>query len=445
MTTNPTLSSALSLFAALSAVLPATSLDSDPAPGGLARRADWGFALRPVTGGATEVSGLRPGPASRAGLRDGDRVVRVHGTATLDPATLARLHRERRAGDRLELEVERAGRRRAIRLVLPPLPFERVAGCEVIYGAVATPSGRVRTIVTRPAGATGALPTVVFVPWLSDDPVERPIGIPDGWLQLLHGLARHGWQVVRIEKPGVGDSEGPPSVENDLETDLAAFRAGLAATRASAATDTSKLVLFGGSIGAALAPLLAIEAHPAALVVSGGFARSWREHMVDFERRRLGFAGAPPESIEHALAGFADFYALFLDGRQTPAEVLARRPDLKSLWYDADGGQFGRPAAYYHQVAALPVDDLFARLEVPTLLLYGEYDWIMSRADHERLAGLVNRRRPELATLEILPRTGHDLDRFASPEAAYAGRDPRFDPALVELVADWLDTHVRRR
>src|SRR6185369_6898764 len=133
---------------------------------------------------------------------------------------LARLRRERRAGDRIECEVERAGRRRVIRFVLPPLPLERVAGCEVIYGAVATPSGRVRTLVTRPSGTRGALPTVVFVPWLSDDPVERPIGIPDGWLQLLHGLARHGWQVVRIEKPGAGDSEGRPCAENDLETDL---------------------------------------------------------------------------------------------------------------------------------------------------------------------------------------------------------------------------------
>ena len=445
MTTNPTLSSALSLFAALSAVLPASPLDIDPAPGGLARRADWGFVLRPLADGAAAVARLRPGPASRAGLRDGDRVVRVQGIAPLDAGTLGRLHRERRAGERLVLDVERAGRRRAIGFVLPPLPLERVAGCEVVYGAVATPSGRVRTIVTRPSGATGALPTVVFVPWLSDDPVERPLGVPDGWLQLLHGLARHGWQVVRIEKPGVGDSEGPPSAENDLETDLAAFRAGLAATRASAATDTSKLVLFGGSIGAALAPLLAAEAHPAALVVSGGFAHGWREHMVDFERRRLRFGGVPPESIAHALPGFADFYALFLGARLTPVEVLARRPDLKSLWYDAAGGQFGRPAAYYHQVASLPVDDLFARLEVPTLILYGEYDWIMSRADHERLAALVNRRRPGLATLEILPHTGHDLDQFASAEAAYAGRDPRFDPALVERVAGWLDTHVRRR
>ena len=445
MTTNPTLSSALSLFAALSAVLPAAPLDPDSAPGGLARRADWGFELRPLAGGAAEVRRLRPGPATRAGLREGDRVVGVDGAAPLDAPTLARLHRERRTGDRLALEVERDGRRRAVRFVLPPLPLERVVGCDVTYGAVATPSGRVRTIVTRPSGATGALATVVFVPWLSDDPVERPIGVPDGWLKLLHGLARHGWQVVRIEKPGVGDSEGPPCSRNDLATDLAAFRAGLAATRAAATTDTSRLVLFGGSIGAALAPLLAADARPAAIVVSGGFSRGWREHMLDFERRRLACAGTPAAAIERALPGFADFYALFLGEKLTPGEALARRPDLKPLWYDAADGQFGRPAAYYHQVAALPVDDLFAHLEVPTLVLYGEYDWIMSRADHERMAGLVNGSHPGLATLEVLPQTGHDLDRFASPAAACQGRDPRFDPALVERVAGWLDAHVRRR
>jgi len=444
MTTNPTVASALSLFAALSTVLPASESSApDPAPGGLPRRADWGFALRRPTGGGAEVMRLRPGPAARAGLRDGDRVVRLAGVAPLDERTIVRVEREHAAGDRVRIDLDRGGSAHAIRFTLAALPLERVPGCDVEYGTVATPSGRVRTIVTRPSGAHGRLRTLVFVPWLSDDPIENPVGSPDGWLQLLHGLARRGWQVVRIEKPGVGDSEGRPCGENDLETDLAAFRAGIREVRARDDVDPARLVLFGGSIGADLAPLLADDARPAALVLSGGFARGWREHMVDFERRRLALSGASADSIERALPGFADFYALFLGDGLTPAEVLARRPDLKSLWYDAGDGQFGRPAAYYHQVAALRPDEIFARIDRPTLILFGEYDWIMSRADHERMTGIVNARHPGLATLEVLPRTGHDLVQFTSLEASFHGRDPRFDPVLVERVAAWLEEHVR--
>ena len=443
MTTNSMVAPAFSLFAALSTVLPAATGASDPAPGGLPRRADWGFALRPLPDGTAEVRGARPGPAVQAGLRDGDRVVRIDGVAPLDKRTIARVRRAHPAGERVSVEVERGGHARALRFTLPPLPLERVAGCEVQYGAVATPGGRVRTIVTRPSGARGPLRTLVFIPWLSDDPVERPIGVPDGWLLLLHGLARHGWQVVRIEKPGVGDSEGRPCGENDLATDVAAFRAGIAAIRARKDVDLDRIVYFGGSIGADLAPLLAEEARPAALVLSGGFARGWREHMLEFEGRRLALEGVPGDSIDRALAGFADFYALFLGERLTPAEALARRPDLKSLWYDAPDGQFGRPAAYFQQVAALRPDELFAHIDVPTLILHGEYDWIMSRADHERMAALVNARHPGLATFEALPQTGHDLVRFASFAASYRGSDPRFDPALIERVARWLDARVK--
>jgi len=442
----PSASTALSLFAALSAVLPAAAATPDPAPGGLPRLGEWGFTVQAREGGGVIVARLAAGgAAAEAGLRDGDHVSRVNGTPIDEPADFARLRREFRADARVEVQVERQGRSSTFRYRLPPLPLESPPGCEVSYGAVALPAGyRVRTIVTRPAGARGALPTLVFIPWLSPDAVETPVGPPDGWIQLLHGLARHGWQVVRIEKPGIGDSEGPDCGTNDLETDLAAFRAGLAAARALPGTDTKRVVYFGGSIGGALAPLLAVEHPPAALVVSGGFARTWIEHMLEFERERLALSGRAPEAINDAMRGYAEFYALYLGARLTPGEVLARRPDLAPLWYDAPGGQFGRPASYYHQVAALNMEAIWSRISAPTLILYGDYDWIMSRAEHERMADLVNRRLPGRATLEVLPRTGHNLEQFASRAASFSGDDPRFDPGLVERVAAWLEQAVRQ-
>ncbi len=438
--------STLSLFAALSMIVPASGHAApDPAPGGLPRLGDWGFTLRAAPDGRLAAARVaEEGAAARAGLREGDVVSRLNGDALVAPADFARHRRALRAGSRIVLEVEREGRARTVRFTLPPLPLESAAGCDVSYGAVTVPAGyRVRTIVTRPSGARGALPTLVFIPWLSPDAVETPVGPPDGWIQLLHGLTRHGWQVVRIEKPGLGDSEGPDCGTNDLDTDLAAFRAGIAAVRAMPGTDTGRIAYFGGSIGAALAPLLAGETPPAALVVSGGFSRTWIEHMIEFERERLTLAGREPSEVNAAMRGFAEFYALYLEARLTPGEVASRRPDLAPLWYDAPGGQFGRPAAYYHQVAALNMEEAWERVSAPTLVLYGEYDWIMSRAEHEHMANLVNRRLPGRATLEVLPRTGHNLERFASRRASFLGEDASFDASLVERVAAWLEKAVR--
>jgi len=416
------------------ALLFTTRIDSSE----LRRRADWGFRLV-ASGAAAEVRGVRPGSAAdRAGLRDGDRVRSVNGFA-LDAATLARARRLFRGGDRVKLEVERGGAKRTVGLTLPSLPEERIAGCDVRYSSVVTPAGyRVRTVFTRPSGVRGPLPTIVFIPWLSCDAVEGAMP-GDGWMQLLHALAAYsGWAVYRVEKPGVGDSEGPDCSVNDLAADLAAFRAALADVRGLNGVDTNRVVLFGGSIGGALAPVLAAEHPVAGLIVAGGFSRTWFEHMLEIERARMTLEGTAPAEIHDAMRGYADFYAMYLNDGLTPAQVLARRPDLAPLWHDAPDGQYGRPAAYYQQVQALNVERAWSALDAPTLVLHGEYDWIMSRAEAEHVERLVNAGGRARATLEVLPRMDHNLEVYATPLDAYRGEGGRFDDALTARVIEWL-------
>jgi len=163
------------------------------------------------------------------------------------------------------------------------LPLERIDGVELRYGEALTEKGyRVRTYTSRPQGAAGRLPLVVFIPWLSCDPVENPRNQPDGWSLMLRVVMREsGAQVVRIEKPGVGDSEGPDCSKTDLEDDMAAFRAGIRGALADPGADPQRLILFGGSVGMALVPILAQEFKPLAIVAAGGFTRTWLEHMLD--------------------------------------------------------------------------------------------------------------------------------------------------------------------
>lgn len=108
--------------------------------------------------------------------------------------------------------------------------YEQIAGRQVEYGSVRSARGqRVRTITSRPANASGRLPVIVFIPWLSCDSVESPRGPTDGWSRMLHGVASGVDAVfVRVDKPGVGDSEGDCS-KTDLEDDLAAYRAAIRA------------------------------------------------------------------------------------------------------------------------------------------------------------------------------------------------------------------------
>jgi hypothetical protein len=107
--------------------------------------------------------------------------------------------------------------------------LERIPGVESAYGALTTGDGlTLRTIVTRPRGATGRLPGVLFVRWLSCDTIELPESSRGGWSRMLRRLIQDSGAVVwRTEKAGVGDSEGECATL-DYDRELAHHRQALA-------------------------------------------------------------------------------------------------------------------------------------------------------------------------------------------------------------------------
>jgi pimeloyl-ACP methyl ester carboxylesterase len=333
--------------------------------------------------------------------------------------------------------------RRADKKTGAPLPYEQIEGRVVEYGSVVSARGhRVRTVTTRPADARGRLPLIAFVPWLSCDSIESPRGPADGWARMLRTVASSvDAAFVRVDKPGVGDSEGDCS-RTTLEDDLAAYRAAIRAALARPDVDASRLTLFGGSIGGALAPLLALDFKVHALVAAGGFSRTWSEHILGHERRRLTLSGKPPEEVNAAMRGFVDFYALYLDSGLTPAEVVARRPDLKALWYDGPEHQYGRHARYFQVVQAQNVEAAWDKVRVPTLVVWGEYDWIMGRADQERIVEIVNAHAPDLAQLAVVPGMNHHFDRFASAAEAFAEKGGTYAVDATMTIVEWLRRNI---
>jgi pimeloyl-ACP methyl ester carboxylesterase len=283
---------------------------------------------------------------------------------------------------------------------------------------------------------------IVFIPWLSCDSIESPRGPADGWARMLHGVASSVEAVfVRVDKPGLGDSEGDCS-RTTLEDDLAAYRAAIRAGLARPDVNAARLTLLGGSIGGALAPVLAREFDVHALLATGGFSRTWAEHMLGHERRRLALSGSTPAAINVAMRGFVDFYALYLHARMTPAEALTRRPDLKPLWYDAPDHQYGRQAAYYHEVQALNVEAAWDAVRAPTLVLWGEYDWIMGRADQERIVEIVNAHGPGIAELVVVPGMNHHFERFATPADAFREKGGVYASDATAVIVEWLRKHA---
>ena len=106
-------------------------------------------------------------------------------------------------------------------------PLLELPGIDTQYGEVRTAAGaRLRTIVTKPAGRSGRLPAVLFVPWLSCDSVDFSAASADGWSLMLKQLITQSNMLwLRVDKSGVGDSTGTPCAELDYETELSQYQA----------------------------------------------------------------------------------------------------------------------------------------------------------------------------------------------------------------------------
>lgn len=414
----------------------------------LRRRAFWGASIAAPgkSPGATVRQVESASPADKAGLKQGDVIAQINGKEMTDALTYAATFRAVRTDDKVSLRVVRQGKTLDLQIVPTPLRRETLQGVAVTYGSVVTERNhRLRTIITKPTGASGRrLPAILFVQWLSCDSVEVLNNPSDGVEKTLRALAsKSGYVLMRVERPGLGDSEGPDCSQSNLQDDLAGFRAAFAALKTYDFVDTNNLFVFGASIGGALAPIIAQGENVRGLIVTGAFAKTWYEHMLELERRRLELAGRPPAEVNDAMRGFSEFYSMYLNQKLTPAEVIRQRPRLSALWYDQPAHQYGRPAAYFQQVQELNVEAAWEKISAPVFVIYGEYDWIMNRADNDLIVQIVNRKKPGNARLLIVPKAGHGLDAFETQQAAFGGDGGKFDENIADQMIEWVRSIVR--
>ena len=322
--------------------------------------------------------------------------------------------------------------------------LEALPGVDTEYGVLETSDGaRLRTIVTRPAGATGRLPAVLFVQWLSCDSIEIKPEARDGWSMMLRELiTRSGMLWQRIDKAGVGDSTGARCSALDYDTELAHHRAAFRALLARPDVDPRRVVIYGASMGSNMAPLIAADQNVAGVVVWGGGATTWYERMLNFERHALELGDAEPATLAPEVSARAQFFTRYLLQGHTPAAIAQSDPVLGRVWSRLVGTEgdthYGRPFVFHQQAQAQNWTGAWARVGSPVLVLYGEYDWFESRDAAALIVDVVNR-RPGAATLRVVPGVDHHFMRYKNARAAFkeTGGVLAAEP-VVEHILTWL-------
>lgn len=321
---------------------------------------------------------------------------------------------------------------------------ETYPNVDVIYDSVTTPDGkRLRTVITKPRHADGKLPVIFVAGWLSCDSVEAPAGTKDESGLVFRGLAQlPGFVLFRMDKQGVGDSEGVCS-ETDFDSELAGYRAAFRALKNYDFIDAKKIYVLGVSNGGGFAPLIpesdAEQAQVRGYISVGGWVKTWFEHMLEIERRRFALMGKSPGEVNDRMKSAAMLYEEWLIKGRPIDDILKEQPQLAELWPEGrdHAHLYGRPLRFYQQLQQLNLAALWSRVRVPAYILRGAFDWIMSRDDSELIAEYVNR-NGDLASFYEIPTTGHTFQHYLSLADAFKGKSAPFDPKMIGLLADWL-------
>ncbi len=173
--------------------------------------------------------------------------------------------------------------------------------------------------------------------WASE---EYPLNPEHPVPALLGTLARAGIANVSVERSGVGDSEGPACSRVGFQAELSGYHAGLRWLRGEEWARKDAIFLFGHSVGAMVAPLLAAEVDVSGVIAFGAGSLRISEHfhgdeahgrVITFfqELERQGLAAAwqcvrAPVLVAHgandSITTLEDAHAIAR--RATHAEVL---------------------------------------------------------------------------------------------------------------------------
>lgn len=348
---------------------------------------------------------LATGMAAAAGLVGGDLVLSIAGRPVRDLCELAAALRHAGAEPTTELVYQREDERIAATVDTMPMPVRR----DENYGELAVSGARLRTIEVLPDRSRGLVLMIQGIACESVDQTFAPESPSDA---LVRGWASAGYGSIRFDKRGVGDSEGGHCRDTDFETELGDARTALAYAAGRARAARVPMFLFGHSVGGMIAPVVAADLQDLrGIVVYGSPVMPWIECLIDSVRRQLAKRSAHEDEIAKAISSMQQL--------------------------TVTGQLNGRSARYHAQLGKLDLEAAWRAVEVPVLVLRGEYDWVVDARDQARVADLAGGRTTVLDLPQLDHLLGHHADHGASLRD-YG--DGAADDSVAIQISSWLDS-----
>ncbi|MEX0290995.1 MAG: alpha/beta hydrolase [Flavobacteriaceae bacterium] len=407
----------------------------------LGRRASWEAQIAmasPNQPGALIRSISSGSPLEKAGFMSGDLLLKVDDVLISNENEWSDISYGLRAGKLTKVVALRGDEWVEAQLSFNALALEEHSNLDTFYEEVISTYGITqRTIITKPR-KVGKQAAIILIGGLSCSSIETYPGRSGNWVQTIKDLVeKSGMVVMRIEKPGVGDSEGDCS-KSDFLTDLAGYKAAIKSLKSKPYVDPNKIIVYGSSMGSALAPVLANEFDLAGVISDGTFFKTWYEHMLEIERRIRLFQGdTESEIVKKMNRYYIPLYYGMLIEKKTYGEVVRDYPALAEYNYHGVEHMYGRPLSYYHQLQDFDLAGAWEKVKVPVRILRGTNDWIMSSFDNHMIIEVLERNGHTDHVLYEYPGLDHWNTIHKTAKNSFEGKPGSWDPNTINKIINW--------
>lgn len=392
----------------------------------LPRKAWFGAQLEAYTDSKTtglKVLKVVGGTSVALKVKEGDIILEANSTKLTTYENFASLIKNKVAGDNLDLRILREGKTSLLKGQFVGRATETDDNASVIYDQAPYKGGQLSVIINKP-NLPNKMPAMLFVPGYTCSSMDN-LEAFHPYKRIIDAYVDAGYVTLRIEKSGLGDSKNTPECEScNLTDEIENFEQGLLKLKSLPYVDTSKIIIFGHSMGGIVAPALSAKHSVAGVVVYGTTAKSWFEYQLELNRVQTGLSHLTPLEVEQSVRDQYELnYRYFIQKERL--EDMAKHPLTDSLlrtqWqYDGNGRIFSRNAEYWRQIQDLPLLANWKDTRAQVLALFGEADFqAFSRADHEQIVNTVNYYHPGHASLKTFPGTDHYFAKSGTMQEAF--------------------------
>jgi hypothetical protein len=418
----------------------------------LLRRPALGMQIRPLTletaqgAGLTEAKGVLIGTiteglsAQKWGLQTGDILTKLAGEPVTAAADVTRILASLKTGQEVAVEFIRGRDIRTARAPLAPRPFMKADGFRVHYDQVVSQGKRIRVIATHPA-TPGPHPTIFMIGGIGQYSIDGDYATT-GYGNVLASFADR-YTIIRVDKPGQGDSEGPAYSELGFGQEEDAYLQALRLAKTFEFVDPQRIAIFGHSMGGCFGPFVASQEKVAGVAVYGTLTKTWTEYLLENSRRQMALGGGAPGDVNNALRDLAQVsHHVFIEGL-SPQQIIERRPELADAVRGniPDGRTYsGVGLGFWRELAARNLSGAWLNVDAKVLAMWGENEFIATQWDHEEIARIVNGVRPGTAEYKMVAGSDHGFFKTTSALDSMTrwGQGAEFNPEVIRVLDEWL-------